>query len=494
MIRLSDACLSALPIAVHRPLYDRASLKIGIVHLGIGAFHRAHQAVYTDDVLASGDLRWGILGVSLRSPDTRDALMPQNGLYTIALRSAAGTQHRVIGAIKTVLVAPENQEAVIAAMTDEHVKIVSLTVTEKGYCIDPATGMLDERHPDICHDIAHPDQPKSALGYILAALDRRRARGLKPFAVMSCDNLPSNGAKLHASLARLAALRNREFARFIEANIVCPSTMVDRIVPQTVDEDRAMARQALQCDDAWPVATEPFTQWVIEDNFPEGRPAWERFGTEMVKDVALYEAMKLKLLNATHTSLACLGALAGYRTVADAMNDTAIGDFIARLMVEDVTPVLIIPPGAQVTTYIASLLERFRNPALKHRLEQIASDSSQKIPQRLLGTARDRLARGLPLGRLAYSLAGFALYLQGRDESGQPLTFEDPMADILRNSLVAAGDNAELIVRNLVSHISIFGTLEQNRHFVDPIVTAVTQIQNKGVRASLEASNLLKLY
>lgn len=484
-MRLSNATLNALPPSVRKPHYDRSDVTIGIVHLGIGAFHRAHQAVYTDDVLASGDHRWGVLGASLRSPETRDALAPQDGLYTIAVRSAEGTAHRVIGSVTRLVVAPENPEALIAAMADPHVKIVSLTVTEKGYCIDPATGRLDEQHPDIVHDVANPDQPKSAPGYLLAALYRRRAKGLKPFTVMSCDNLPSNGEKLHAILTKLAGLRNAEFAHFVETEVACPSTMIDRIVPQTTDEDRAIAKAALQLEDAWPIATEPFTQWVIEDRFPEGRPAWENFGAELVADVAPYEAMKLKLLNASHTSLAFLGSLAGYRTVADAMNDPVIGDFIARFMAEDVTPVLTIPPGADVKAYATSLVERFRNPALKHRLEQIASDSSQKIPQRLLGTARDRLAKGLPLGRLAFSLAGFALYAKGRDEQGEPLVLKDPMADVLHASLVAAGDDAESLVRALVDHTAIFGALGQDAAFVEPIIAALRVLQRDGVKGAL---------
>jgi fructuronate reductase len=401
------------------------------------------------------------------------------------VRSAAGTEHRVIGSVTALLVAPENPEALIAAMADANVKIVSLTVTEKGYCIDPATGRLDEHHPDIVHDVANPDRPKSAPGYLLAALHHRRALGVKPFTVMSCDNLPSNGEKLHAILVKLAGFRNAEFARFVETEVACPSTMIDRIVPRTTDEDRESAKAALHFDDAWPIATEPFTQWVIEDRFPEGRHAWEKFGAELVADVAPYEAMKLKLLNASHTSLAFLGSLAGYRTVADAMNDPVIGEFIARFMAEDVTPVLSFPPGADVNAYAASLVERFHNPALKHRLEQIASDSSQKIPQRLLGTARERLARGLPLGRLAFSIAGFALYARGLDEHGQPLVLKDPMSKMLHTNLVAAGDDAEAIVRVLLGHAAIFGTFGQEPLFVAPIISALNMLQIYGVKGAL---------
>jgi fructuronate reductase len=261
--------------------------------------------------------------------------------------------------------------------------------------------------------------------------------------------------------------------------------MIDRIVPQTADEDRASAKAALHFDDAWPIATEPFTQWVIEDRFPEGRPAWEKFGAELVVDVAPYEAMKLKLLNASHTSLAFLGSLAGYRTVADAMDDPVIGEFIARFMAEDVTPVLAIPAGADVKAYAASLVERFRNPALKHRLEQIASDSSQKIPQRLLGTARERLARGWPLGRLAFSLAAFILYAKGIDEHGQTLLLKDPMAEALHDSIRSAGDAPEAMTKAILSKTAIFGPLGKDPAFSMPIYAALKALQDRGVRAAL---------
>ena len=290
--RLSDATLAALPAGVRHPGYDRTALATGIVHLGLGAFHRAHQAVYTDAAIAAGDTRWGILGASLRAADTRDALVPQDGLYTIAVRSAEGEALRVIGALRGVVVGPEDPAALIAALANPAVRIVSLTVTEKGYCHDPATGTLNEDHPDIRHDIAHPGAPRSAPGYIVEALARRRAAGVPAFTVLTCDNLPANGHTAGRVVSRLAAMRDGDLGRFVAQEVAFPSTMVDRIVPATTDDDRARVAAALGVRDAWPVMTEPFSQWVIEDRFPGGRPDWAAQGAELVADVAPFDALK----------------------------------------------------------------------------------------------------------------------------------------------------------------------------------------------------------
>jgi fructuronate reductase len=477
--------------SVARPAYDRSALKTGIVHLGIGAFHRAHQAVYTDDVLASGDLSWGIVGASLRSPDTRDALQPQDGLYTLAVRGAGGARHRVIGSVKTLLVAHEAPGALIETMAHPDLKIVSLTVTEKGYCLDPATGRLDERHADIVHDVAHPESPRSALGFLLAALRLRRQRCLAPFTALSCDNLTANGAKLRAALIALAHMSDAPFAKFVEEAVACPSTMIDRIVPQTTDEDRAAVAAAIGLDDAWPVITEPFTQWVIEDAFPLGRPAWDAAGATLAKDVAPFEAMKLKLLNASHSMLAFLGSLAGAETVAEAMGEPILAGFIRAFMDEDVPPVLSLPPGADVHAYAASLVERFFNPTLKHRLQQIASDSSQKIPQRFLGTARERLERGLPLGRLAYGVAGFIRYAEGVDERGRALVLNDPLAADLRSRLFAAGRHMNERVKAALTFENIFGRdLPLDPTFTRPILAAYRLLVEHGVRGALSQGTL----
>ena len=427
-LRLSNSTLHRLAANVKQPGYDRTQVRIGIVHLGIGAFHRAHQAVYMDSVLASGDNRWGILGVSLRSGDTKEAIEPQDGLYTVASRDGAGDSFRVIGSVAKVLVAPENPESVLAAMTDPDVRIVSLTVTEKGYCYSPATASLDESHADIVHDLAHPAAPRSAIGFIVEALARRRANGTAPFTLLSCDNLPSNGETLKRVVTRFAELRDAALGRYIGENIAFPSTMVDRIVPATTDADRTMAARATGLFDAWPIMTEPFTQWVVEDHFPSDRPAWEDFGATFVDNVDAFELMKLRLLNGSHSTLAYLGYLAGHETVSDVMKAEGFSAFIETMMDEEITSTLPPLPGFDLDAYKAQLRERFRNPALRHRTWQIAMDGSQKLPQRLLNTIRQRLEQNEPFDRLALGVAGWMRYATGVDEKGKPIDVRDPLA------------------------------------------------------------------
>ena len=304
MPRLSAATLGRLPADVERPGYDRSAVATGIVHLGIGAFHRAHAAAYTDRLLGQGDLRWGIVGASLRSPDTRDALVPQDGLYTLAVRDGSGEACRVIGSITDVLVGPEAPARLVEAMCRPSVKVVSLTITEKGYCHNPATGELDEAHADVRHDLAHPQAPRSALGFIVEALARRRAAGVPAFTLLSCDNLPANGETLHRVVRRFASLRDPELGRYVAGEVRSPSTMVDRIVPATTEADRIAVADRLGLTDAWPIMTEPFTQWVVEDRFGGPRPDWNAAGATFVADVAPYELMKLRLLNGSHSTLA----------------------------------------------------------------------------------------------------------------------------------------------------------------------------------------------
>lgn len=420
MTRLSEATLAGLPARIRRPAYDRSRLATGIVHLGIGAFHRAHQAVYTDDVLAAGDLRWGIAGASLRSPATRDALAPQDGLYAQELRADQGAEIRVIGSIRELLVAPGDPAALLRRIASPSVAIVSLTVTEKGYCHDPATGELDEDHPDIRHDLAHPEAPRSAIGFLAAGIERRRRAGLPPLTLMSCDNLPANGRSLHRILGRYAALVSPDLGRHVAGEIACPDTMIDRIVPATTDADRARIAAALGVEDAWPVVAEPFIQWVIEDRFAGPRPEWEGAGATLTGDVAPFEAMKLRLLNGSHSALAYLGCLAGRETIADAMADPDLAGFVEGLM-GDAAATLSLPPGTDVDGYRRSLLERFRNRALRHRTAQIAMDGSQKLPQRLLGTMRDRLAAGLAIDRHALAVVAWMRYVTGPDPVNDPL-------------------------------------------------------------------------
>ena len=492
MSRLSDATLSGLPSAVRQPAYDRSQVRTGIVHLGIGNFHRAHQAVYTDEALEAGDLGWGITGASLRSTETRDALGPQDGLYAIEVKDGETDELRVIGSITRVLVAPEDPAALLAALVDPAIRIVTLTVTEKGYCHAPATGELDEAHPDIRHDLAEPGRPRSAPGFLVEALARRRAAGTAPFAVLSCDNLPANGRTTARVVARLAALRDPDLGRFVEREVAFPSSMVDRIVPATTEADRERISGRLGVQDAWPIATEPFTQWVIEDRFPAGRPDWAASGATFVEDVEPFELMKLRLLNGSHSTLAYLGYLAGHETVADAMADGGIAAVVRGLMDREAGPTLPALPGFDLDGYKASLIRRFRNPALRHRTWQIAMDGTQKLPQRLLATARERLLATAPIPLLALGVAAWMRYATGIDEGGREIDLRDPLAAELRARAARAGRDPEALARSLLELDQVFGRdLPADPLFVGPVVAALRRLFEVGAsRAASEAARL----
>jgi fructuronate reductase len=490
MERLSDATLHRLAHDVARPRYDRGAIATGIVHLGLGAFQRAHQAMYTEAALNAGDHRWGIVGASLRAPSVRDALKPQDGLYTLAVRGAEGERLQVVGAIKDVLVAPENPEALLTALTHPDVMIVTLTVTEKGYCYDPATTTIDERHPDIVHDVGHPAQPRSVPGFLVEALRQRHEARMPGFTVLCCDNLPHNGRTVAGIMSRFAELRDKALAGFIRNEVLFPSTMVDRITPATTGEDRAAVSARLGFEDAAPVITEPFSQWVIEDRFARGlRPDWSIAGAEFVSDVAPYENMKLRLLNGSHSTLAYLGYLAGYETVSDTMKDRNYRR-LAEAVMDDAATTLKMPPGADVEAYKRALLDRFENPALRHRTWQICMDGSQKLPQRLLGTIRDRLGASAPINRLVMGVAGWMRYVTGIDEQGRPIDVRDPLAARLRAIADEAGLVAERLAPALFDVREIFtAELGSDPRFRAAVTQALARIIAKGAKAAVAEAN-----
>ena len=482
---LSAAALRQLPQGVARPGYDLASVSPGIAHLGAGAFHRAHQALLTDRALAAGERGWGILAANLRSPALRDALAPQDGLYTLEESGAGGRRLRVIGALRQFAVGREDSAALVRALAQPNIRIVSLTITEKGYCLDPASGGLDAAHPDVRHDLANPRNPRGALGFIAAALQARRAAGVAPFTLLSCDNLSGNGHKLKRALARFAALSAPDFGRYVENECACPCTMVDRIAPALTPQDRARISAALGFADAAPVVAERFLQWVIEDDFPMGRPDWGAHGATLVKDAAPWEATKLRLLNGAHSALAWLGLLAGKETVAEAIADPALARFAERLMLEEAAPTLRPPPGANIPAYVEALLTRFANPFLRHRLAQIATDSSQKLPQRLLATIRDRLTAGAPFPCLALGVAAFMRFARGFDDAGRPLDLTDPLRDTLRQR-AAAGPDALALARALASLEAVFGAdLPRDPRFMTAIATALEALARHGAAGAL---------
>jgi fructuronate reductase len=429
---------------------NRPAPRVGIVHLGIGAFFRAHGAVYIAEAMAASGGDWGIVGVSLRNPDIRDALAPQGGAYTLLELGPEGETAQVIEAVAEVLVAPEDPEAVLSRMADPAVKIVTLTVTEKGYCHSPATGRLDLAHPDIAHDLANP-LPRSAPGFLVRALARRRAAGARPITVLTCDNLPSNGHLLRGIVLDFARAVDPALADWIAAEGRFPSTMVDRIVPATTEAGVARVARMTGRHDAEPVLHEPFRQWVVEDDFVDGaRPDLGAVGVELVADVTPFEHMKLRMLNGTHSPLAYLGYLAGHETIADTVADPVFSAYVRRLWAREIIPAVEAPPGVDLAAYADRLFARFCNPAIRHRTWQIAMDGSQKLPQRLLGTLAEGFEAGRAMPGLALAVAGWMRYVGGRDERGEPIDVRDPMAERLRP--LAAGPDpvaALLAVREI---------------------------------------------
>lgn len=422
--RLSSATLSMAKPGVIKPVYDRAAARIGVVHFGPGAFHRAHQAFYFDRMLERSR-GWAVSGVSLRSPVLRQALAPQDGLYVLAERETQPS-YRVIGAMTEVLTAAETPEAVFVRMASPHVKLVTSTVTEKGYCLTPA-GDLDETHPDIRHDLARPSAPASFVGWLVEGLARRRAAGFAPFVIAPCDNLADNGGRLRRATLQFArAMGDADLAAWIEGEARFASTMVDSITPATDDLLRAQVEAAVGLGDAWPVQREGFIQWVIEDVVGDVGPELAEAGVTLTADVAAFERAKLRLLNGAHSTLAYIGLGKGHESVAEAMAAPELSSFVERLMREDIAPTLGEVRGLDVPAYIDAVLARFRNPAIVHKLSQIAWDGSQKLPFRLLHTTADALAQGRSVERLAAPVAAWMKFVERRAAEG--LEIIDPLA------------------------------------------------------------------
>ncbi|HEX6833718.1 MAG TPA: mannitol dehydrogenase family protein [Rudaea sp.] len=465
---LDARTLAQLPAAIERPRYALDEVQIGVVHFGPGAFHRAHQAWYFDQALAL-DRRWGIAAVSLKSADLRDALRWQDGLYTVAILDAA-VRLRVVGSLRERLVAADSRERVFARMAAPPTRIVSLTVTEKGYCLG-ADGALDFSHPDVQTDLADPHAPASAIGHLVEGLRRRRAAGIVPFTTISCDNLADNGGRLRAAVVALARARDRTLADWIESDAAFPRTMVDSIVPATDVALRQRVADALGCTDRWPVQREAFTQWVLEDRFCNDVPDWAALGVTVTGDVGAHERAKLRLLNGAHSTLAYLGSLRGYETVADAMGDVELARFVERLMREDIRPGVAAPSGFDVDAYIDAVLARFRNPVMRHALAQIAWDGSQKLPFRLLGTIRDALAARRPIANLCVPVAAWLVFVRRAQRDGRALV--DPLADVLfAIARDGNGDGVHDVPRFLALTQVFGGDLPRNPVFVAALIDA----------------------
>lgn len=421
---LSPASITALQgRGVKTPAYDRDTVTIGIVHFGPGAFHRVHQACYVDDVL-NRDPRWGICEVSLHSTGVRDALVPQDGLYTIAILDQQSS-FRVIGSVKEVLVAPESPSAVLERMVNPATRLVTATITEKGYCLSKEGG-LDFAHPDIAHDLQHPATPRTFVGFLAQALRMRRDQRHEPFNIVSCDNLTDNGHRLRRAVLEFVRYSDPALAAWIEAEVPFPCTMVDSITPATDDALRARVQEALGVEDRWPVQREFFSQWVIENKWRGPVPDWASVGVSLTDDVAGFERAKLRLLNGAHSTLAYAGTLAGYETVSAAMSAATLSSFIRSMMIEDIRAGLAAPAGLDLDQYIDAVLRRFRNPTIRHLLSQIAWDGSQKLPFRILPTIAENLAAGRSISRLCVPLAAWFHFIRRQVRHQRQIV--DPLA------------------------------------------------------------------
>lgn len=486
MIRLSWSALpSARPHLTLPP--DRGLAEsIGIVHLGLGAFHRAHQAVFTEDAAAAADQPgWGICGVTQRSSAVVDQLRPQGGLYTVLERGRTDVSARIVGQVRDVLFAAEEAERLQLLLADPAVRIVTLTVTEKGYRRG-ADGGLDFADEAVTHDLVAIARAqagsRSVVGQLVRGIQRRQQAGEGPLTVLSCDNLTDNGRMLQGLVTdfcgALPADEGDATAAWVADHVTFPSSMVDRIVPATTAADRADAATLLGVRDEALVVAEPFTQWVIEDRFAAGRPAWDSVGATLVDEVAPYEQLKLRVLNGSHSMLAYLGALAGHETIAEAVADPQLRASTRHLVMDDVLPTLVVPPGVDATAYADEVLERFANPALGHRTTQVAMDGSRKLPVRLLGTARDRLAVGQIPDSVALAVAGWMAYVaRGIDVTGRPLPLDDPLATNLHRAVRDARSDPQSITAALLHISEIFGTdLRDHRAFAGAVTIHLKEL------------------
>ena len=487
-VRLGRDTLAQLPAAVERPAIIPAD--IGIVHLGLGAFHRAHQAIYTDDALAAASGPWGIAGVSLKSRGVRDRLREQDGFYTAIEKSTEGTHRRIVGSLRASLFLADDRDAVMRHLVAPTTTIVTLTITEKGYCHDPATGALDLSHPDIAHDLSDDrrlrESPVSATGLICAALDQRRRTHGTPVTFVSCDNLPSNGKVLRRLVLSHADAMDESLAQWIDGQCAFPSTMVDRIVPATTDADIAENDTALNRHDAAPVVFEPYRQWVIEDAFAGPRPRWEAGGAQFVDDVAPFELLKLRMLNGSHSAMAYLGYLAGHSYIYEVSRDPRFERFISGLWDESGTTLQSLS-GVDLAVYRQGLWSRYGNAALPHRTWQIAMDGSQKLPQRLLNPVRDRLRAGASIEHLALAIAGWMRYVRGIDEGRSAIEVRDPLASRFAAIAAESGGDLQAFGCGLLAIRAIFGDdLVDDPRFVEPVLRWHRSIEIEGVRAVLD--------
>lgn len=466
--------------------YDRSSVTHGIVHFGVGGFHRAHQAVYIDDLLSSGKAHeWGIIGVGVLPGDVamRDALASQDHLYTVVVKHPDGTTTpRTIGSILDFRFAPEDPQGVVELLADPQTRIISLTVTEGGYHVHEVTGEIDTSDPALAADLANPQNPTTVFGYITEALRLRRARGIAPFTVASCDNLPGNGEIAHRMITAFARLADPELGEWIATEVAFPSGMVDRITPATTPADIEELERDHGMSDAWPVVCEPFIQWVLEDKFPNGRPPLEEVGVHLVDDVEPYELMKLRLLNGTHQAMAYLGYLAGFRYAHEVCQDPEFTKFLRLYMREEAAPTLRPVPGIDVDDYQEVLVSRFANPAVRDTLSRLAAETSDRIPKFVLPTIQHQVENGGPIAAGALIVASWARYAEGVDESGEPID----VVDRRREEVMAAAAQNRTDPLSFLRNRDLFGDLIDNSRFKDAYRDALETLHAHGARAAVE--------
>jgi mannitol 2-dehydrogenase len=469
------------------PAYDRNLVTAGVVHVGVGGFHRAHQAMYHDRLMNEGTaLDWGICGVGVMAADRRmkQVLEAQDGLYTLVLKHSDGTyEPRVIGSIVEYLFAPDDPDAVIEKMAAPATRIVSLTITEGGYNVSDVTGEFDATNPGVIGDLEPGAVPRTTFGLITEALRRRWKRGLGPFTVMSCDNLQGNGYLSRTVFTAFARLRDAELGDWVEREVRFPNSMVDRITPATTDADRAEVRERFWIEDLWPVVCEPFTQWVLEDAFTAGRPPYAEAGVQVVDDVEPYELMKLRLLNGSHQAMCYFAYLAGYRLVHEAARDRLFRAFLLGYMDKEATPTLAAAPGVDLAGYKRTLIERFSNPQIRDTIARLCAESSDRIPKFLLPVIRAQLAAGGEIRRSAAVVASWARYAEGIDEEGEPIEVVDRLAGRLTRDARRQRADPDAFIANR----DVFGDLVDEKPFVAAYRSALASLHQRGARATLES-------
>ena len=486
MVSLNSETVASLRPEVSVPLYDRSRVTAGIVHMGVGGFHRAHQAAYIDRLMNQGKaFDWGICGVGVLPLDARMKLTmdAQDCLYTLVLRHPDGRwEPRVIGSMIEYMFAPDDPEAVIEKMADPAIRIVSLTITEGGYNFHHVTGEFDAENPAVVADLRPGAIPRTIFGLITEALVRRRERKIPPFTILSCDNIQGNGHVAANVFGAFAGLRDPELGDWVRASVRFPNCMVDRITPATTDDDRAGISRRFDIQDEWPVVCEPFAQWVLEDQFPEGRPPLEEVGVRLVADVEPYELMKLRLLNASHQALCYFGYLSGYRLVHEVCRDPLFARFLRDYMDIEATPTLLPVPGIDLDRYKSQLLERFSNPGIRDTVARLCADSSDRIPKWVLPVIRENLASGGEIDRAVAVVASWARYAEGIDEQGAPIE----VVDRLKESLISDAQRQRQNPLAFIENRDLFGDLVDNERFVGSYRSALDSLHDRGARATLE--------